>query len=164
MQYPEHLFRFFLKNSISLFAKHKFICYSPAASHKWASFPGSSVVEPPAVNRLVAGSNPARGAIFLLPVYKLLFYREIFKSEIVGRDAKIKNRCSFPEVLWLLLVLIFPVIIALFTSGHRRTWFILKAVCFRHVYGQHNMRRQLRNRLFTLNVLSIWFARHFLKP
>src|ERR1700689_2905865 len=26
------------------------------------SFPGSSVVEQPAVNRLVAGSNPARGA------------------------------------------------------------------------------------------------------
>jgi hypothetical protein len=25
-------------------------------------FPGSSVVEQPAVNRLVAGSNPARGA------------------------------------------------------------------------------------------------------
>ena len=30
-------------------------------------FPGSSVVEQPAVNRLVAGSNPARGATFLLP-------------------------------------------------------------------------------------------------
>jgi hypothetical protein len=27
-----------------------------------ASFPGSSAVEQPAVNRLVAGSNPARGA------------------------------------------------------------------------------------------------------
>jgi hypothetical protein len=27
-------------------------------------FPGSSVVEQPAVNRLVAGSNPARGANF----------------------------------------------------------------------------------------------------
>jgi hypothetical protein len=27
-----------------------------------APFPGSSVVEQPAVNRLVAGSNPARGA------------------------------------------------------------------------------------------------------
>ena len=27
-----------------------------------ALFPGSSVVEQPAVNRLVAGSNPARGA------------------------------------------------------------------------------------------------------
>src|SRR5262245_13335860 len=29
-----------------------------------AVFPGSSVVEQPAVNRLVAGSNPARGAKF----------------------------------------------------------------------------------------------------
>ena len=28
-------------------------------------FPGSSAVEQPAVNRLVAGSNPARGAILL---------------------------------------------------------------------------------------------------
>jgi hypothetical protein len=27
-------------------------------------FPGSSAVEQPAVNRLVAGSNPARGAKF----------------------------------------------------------------------------------------------------
>jgi hypothetical protein len=27
-------------------------------------FPGSSVVEQPAVNRLVGGSNPSRGAIF----------------------------------------------------------------------------------------------------
>ena len=30
-----------------------------------APFPGSSVVEQPAVNRLVAGSNPARGANLL---------------------------------------------------------------------------------------------------
>ena len=30
---------------------------------RFALFPGSSVVEQPAVNRLVAGSNPARGAI-----------------------------------------------------------------------------------------------------
>jgi hypothetical protein len=30
--------------------------------HTRALFPGSSVVEQPAVNRLVAGSNPARGA------------------------------------------------------------------------------------------------------
>ena len=34
---------------------------SPLASEQ--AFPGSSVVEQPAVNRLVAGSNPARGAI-----------------------------------------------------------------------------------------------------
>src|SRR5262249_1273454 len=31
-------------------------------------FPGSSVVEQPAVNRLVAGSNPARGAISAMAV------------------------------------------------------------------------------------------------
>jgi glycine/serine hydroxymethyltransferase len=32
------------------------------ARERAASFPGSSAVEQPAVNRLVAGSNPARGA------------------------------------------------------------------------------------------------------
>src|ERR1700733_9861186 len=32
------------------------------AAQRGAVFPGSSVVEQPAVNRLVAGSNPARGA------------------------------------------------------------------------------------------------------
>ena len=53
------------------------------------------MVEPPAVNRLVAGSNPARGAIFLLPVYKLLFYREIFKAEIVGKDDKSLDKQSY---------------------------------------------------------------------
>src|ERR1700721_827873 len=35
-----------------------------ARHHRGAPFPGSSVVEQPAVNRLVAGSNPARGASF----------------------------------------------------------------------------------------------------
>ncbi len=33
-------------------------------AHMLLLFPGSSVVEQPAVNRLVAGSNPARGAKF----------------------------------------------------------------------------------------------------
>ena len=36
------------------------LCYSRALAS--AVFPGSSAVEQPAVNRLVAGSNPARGA------------------------------------------------------------------------------------------------------
>jgi hypothetical protein len=39
------------------------LCYTqPGAKHCFALFLGSSVVEQPAVNRLVAGSNPARGA------------------------------------------------------------------------------------------------------
>jgi hypothetical protein len=39
------------------------LCYTqPGAKHWFALFLGSSVVEQPAVNRLVAGSNPARGA------------------------------------------------------------------------------------------------------
>jgi hypothetical protein len=39
------------------------LCYTqPGAKHCCALFLGSSVVEQPAVNRLVAGSNPARGA------------------------------------------------------------------------------------------------------
>ena len=33
-------------------------------SSRHGMFPGSSAVEQPAVNRLVAGSNPARGAKF----------------------------------------------------------------------------------------------------
>ncbi len=43
------------------FANRKGLCYRPVAEAP-ALFPGSSVVEQPAVNRLVAGSNPARGA------------------------------------------------------------------------------------------------------
>jgi hypothetical protein len=38
------------------------LCYTRRAHLKLLLFPGSSVVEQPAVNRLVAGSNPARGA------------------------------------------------------------------------------------------------------
>ena len=37
-----------------------------ACSRALHVFPGSSVVEQPAVNRLVAGSNPARGATSFL--------------------------------------------------------------------------------------------------
>lgn len=53
------------------------------------------MVEPPAVNRLVAGSNPARGAIFLIPVHKLLFYRENFKAEIVGKVDRSLDKQSY---------------------------------------------------------------------
>lgn len=38
------------------------LLYAGAREDCFALFPGSSVVEQPAVNRLVAGSNPARGA------------------------------------------------------------------------------------------------------
>src|SRR5262249_5366247 len=45
------------------FAKPRAVCYTPPRhAPARAPFPGSSVVEQPAVNRLVAGSNPARGA------------------------------------------------------------------------------------------------------
>jgi hypothetical protein len=40
--------------------KRKRLCYSRTLARV---VPGSSAVEQPAVNRLVAGSNPARGAI-----------------------------------------------------------------------------------------------------
>src|SRR5262245_54837452 len=46
----------------SRFAKQGWLCYRPGCRGH-GPFPGSSVVEQPAVNRLVAGSNPARGAI-----------------------------------------------------------------------------------------------------
>ncbi len=42
------------------FAKRLGFVMRPLPQH--GLFPGSSVVEQPAVNRLVAGSNPARGA------------------------------------------------------------------------------------------------------
>jgi hypothetical protein len=42
-----------------LLGKARPLCYTRSLL---APFPGSSVVEQPAVNRLVAGSNPARGA------------------------------------------------------------------------------------------------------
>ena len=47
-----------LQNFTSMLCNRRQLCYSRPA------FPGSSVVEQPAVNRLVAGSNPARGANF----------------------------------------------------------------------------------------------------
>jgi hypothetical protein len=51
------------------------------ACAKLGKFPGSSVVEQPAVNRLVAGSNPARGA----NTYSLLFATVRHRA---------KNRCA----------------------------------------------------------------------
>ncbi len=50
------------KKCICRLASRKGVCYRHRTSR--ALFPGSSVVEQPAVNRLVAGSNPARGANF----------------------------------------------------------------------------------------------------
>ena len=47
----------------SCFQSHRGFVIGNRAYAEWASsFPGSSAVEQPAVNRLVAGSNPARGA------------------------------------------------------------------------------------------------------
>jgi hypothetical protein len=48
------------------------LCYSAAIAEAPAVFPGSSVVEQPAVNRLVAGSNPARGANSAISRRKLI--------------------------------------------------------------------------------------------
>ena len=45
--------------------KPKRLCYSRTLARV---VPGSSAVEQPAVNRLVAGSNPARGAIVSFPL------------------------------------------------------------------------------------------------
>ena len=50
------------KNSECFFAKLKGVCYRPATFASEQAFPGSSAVEQPAVNRLVDGSNPSRGA------------------------------------------------------------------------------------------------------
>src|SRR5262249_22645898 len=48
---------------ISRFASRDAICYSRIHAPD-ALFRGSSVVEQPAVNRLVVGPNPTRGAIY----------------------------------------------------------------------------------------------------
>ena len=56
-------------------------------------FPGSSVVEQPAVNRLVAGSNPARGAISL-------FCKSIRHPPKAAETAVGEFRSRFPRWLW----------------------------------------------------------------
>jgi hypothetical protein len=45
-----------------------------------AMFPGSSVVEQPAVNRLVAGSNPARGAKYFKQLAQDFGIEELSKT------------------------------------------------------------------------------------
>jgi hypothetical protein len=52
------------KNEYNALSKPRWLCYMPLTPEHLTSFPGSSAVEQPAVNRLVAGSNPARGAKF----------------------------------------------------------------------------------------------------
>ena len=50
------------KLKVANLARRRSFVYALSVTACRASFPGSSVVEQPAVNRLVAGSNPARGA------------------------------------------------------------------------------------------------------
>ena len=51
-----------IKRRHNALSKPQRLCYMRFTPEHLASFPGSSAVEQPAVNRLVAGSNPARGA------------------------------------------------------------------------------------------------------
>src|SRR5689334_1490843 len=69
-----------------ILCKPERLCYSGGGLRRL--FPGSSVVEQPAVNRLVAGSNPARGATFL----------RIFPPSLnaSGRHAKSEMRRHHP--------------------------------------------------------------------
>src|SRR5690348_4611719 len=55
-----------------------------------SSFPGSSVVEQPAVNRLVAGSNPARGAK-QDGVFRVSGDR---RGDAVGSSLSTRRRCN----------------------------------------------------------------------
>jgi hypothetical protein len=65
------------------------LCYTqPGAKHWFALFLGSSVVEQPAVNRLVAGSNPARGAKY----FKYL--DRTFGARAIARSAMKCLHCS----------------------------------------------------------------------
>jgi hypothetical protein len=61
-----------------------------------ASFPGSSVVEQPAVNRLVAGSNPARGANVFRHLNALAGTGKPAKSHS-GNSAGNIWQCNFSE-------------------------------------------------------------------
>ena len=55
-----------------LLCKRKRLCYTQPRADDWfALFLGSSAVEHPTVNRMVAGSNPARGAKIPLNVSDL---------------------------------------------------------------------------------------------
>ena len=45
-----------------LLSKRGSLCYTLRPANKLRTFPGSSAVEHSTVNRMVAGSNPARGA------------------------------------------------------------------------------------------------------
>ena len=59
------------------FAKRSGFVMRPLPQH--GLFPGSSVVEQPAVNRLVAGSNPARGATKIKHLARSCFSRNFTK-------------------------------------------------------------------------------------
>ena len=50
------------RGAVAALSKRERLCYMRAFIAPSRLFPGSSAVEQPAVNRLVAGSNPARGA------------------------------------------------------------------------------------------------------
>ena len=55
-------------------SKRDRLCYMRASIAPSRLFPGSSAVEQPAVNRLVAGSNPARGATARFELWFLMIF------------------------------------------------------------------------------------------
>ena len=66
------------------------------AAHTLPIFPGSSVVEQPAVNRLVAGSNPARGASFSVRLATIWFSRTLGFAGLAAWDAVNGHKLALP--------------------------------------------------------------------
>ena len=67
-----------------------YLANQPTACYMRASFPGSSVVEQLTVNQLVAGSNPARGAIFSLYSIPLFLFEEHNENARLKPVAQVK--------------------------------------------------------------------------
>jgi hypothetical protein len=69
--------RRFAKDGEFVLCKRNRLCYTQPRANDWfALFLGSSAVEHPTVNRMVAGSNPARGAKFRFIFNRLLAYAD----------------------------------------------------------------------------------------
>jgi hypothetical protein len=77
-----------VRDSEFVLCKRKRLCYTqPRANDGFALFLGSSAVEHPTVNRMVAGSNPARGAKFRfisMTCVQTLIWRAISLRQILN--------------------------------------------------------------------------------
>jgi hypothetical protein len=73
---------------VAALSKRDRLCYMRAFIAPSRLFPGSSAVEQPAVNRLVAGSNPARGAKLDQRVKFTFDDEEITKKQVLATTCR----------------------------------------------------------------------------